>query len=162
VGLLSAFRRRPFLTPTERQQLADGLAHACRHAQARISLDIDERPKGDPEVRALTLFREWDLPEAERPTAVLVYACAATRQFAVVGGEAIRRIAPPAFWEQVRGELQRHFEDERYCDGLFKAIAQVAIELQRHSASPSEELARDHQTGAERTEGNSPAPDAAP
>ncbi len=139
MSLLSAFRRRPFLTPTERQQLADGLAHACLHARARISLVIDDRVQGDPQMRALALFREWDLPPAERPMAVLVYACAATRQFAVVGGEEIRRLAPPAFWEQVRGELQRHFDDERYCDGLFKAIAQVAIELQRHNAPSSTE-----------------------
>ncbi len=127
-----------------------------------MSLVIDERAQEEPEARALALFREWDLPEAERPTAVLVYACAATRQFALVGGEEIRQTTSPAYWEQVRGELQRHFEDERYCDGLFKAIAQVAIELQRHSASPSEEAIRDHQTGADRTEGNPHAPDAAP
>ncbi len=90
--------------------------------------------------------------------AVVVYACAATRQFAVVGGEEIRRLAPPAFWEQVQSELHRHFEDERYCDGLFKAIAQVAIELQRHSAGPLEEPIRDDQTGADRSEGQPPPP----
>jgi uncharacterized membrane protein YgcG len=162
VGLLSAFRRRPFLTPTEQQQLADGVAHACRHARARISLVIDEHAKGDPEARALTLLREWELPEAERPTAVLIYACAATRQFAVVGGEAIRRIAPPAFWDQVRGELQRHFEDERYCDGLFKAVAQVAIELHRHAASTSEETIGDDPMGSDRAGGDQRATGATP
>ncbi len=122
---------------------------------------IDDRAQGEPQTRALALFQAWDLPEAERPWAVVVYACAATRQFAVVGGEEIRRAAPPAFWEQVRGELQRHFEDERYCDGLFKAIAQVAIELQRHSASLPEESRRDNQTGADLSESHPPPPDTA-
>ncbi len=140
--------------------MADGLAHACRHAQASITLVIDERPKGDPEARARALFQEWDLSEAERPMAVLLYACAATRQFALQGGEAIRRLTPPAFWDQVRGELQRHFEDERYCDGLFKAIAQVAIELQRHAGSSTEGTPGANRTGVEGSTGGPPAVDA--
>jgi uncharacterized membrane protein len=101
---------------------------------------IDETSEGDPAIRAKRLFREWDLAEAERPAAVLVYACAATRRFAVVGGEAIRQVAPQAFWEALDRDLTRHFEEGRYCDGLFKAIAQVAIQLQYHfprESSPS-------------------------
>ncbi len=91
--------------------------------------------------------------------AILVYACAATRQFALVGGEAIRGIAPPTFWEQVRGELQRHFEDERYCDGLFKAVAQVAIELQRHTVMPREGSVRLEPSDEDHSMGGPPAPD---
>ena len=132
MDLLAAFRRPPFLTATEREQVEAGLATARRHAGAPIGLVIDDQPAGDPAVRAELLFREWDLPEAERPAAVLVYACAATRQFAVVGGEAIRRVAPQAFWEALDRDLTRHFEEGRYCDGLFKAVAQVAIQLQHH------------------------------
>ena len=130
--LLAAFRRPPFLTAIEREQVEAGLATARRHAGTPLGLVIDDQPMGDPAVRAELLFREWELTEAERPTAVLVYACAATRRFAVVGGEAIRRVAPQAFWEALDRDLARHFEEGRYCDGLFKAIAQVAIQLQHH------------------------------
>jgi len=120
------------LTATEREQVEAGLATARRHAGAPLGLVIDDQPVGDPAVRADLLFREWDLPEAERAAAVLVYACAATRRFAVVGGEAIRRVAPQAFWEALDRDLTRHFEEARYCDGLFKTIAQVAVQLQHH------------------------------
>jgi len=94
---------------------------------------------GDPAARARLLFEEWAIPTDERPRAILIYACGATHRFAVVGGEEVRRVAPAAFWEQVHVELQRHFDDERYCDGLFKAIAQVAIQSQHHFASPAPE-----------------------
>jgi len=128
---LRAFRR-PFLTDAERAQLLDGLAHACRHAGEPIGLIIDARASGEPEARAVSLFETWDMSAAARPRAVLVYANTATRRFAVVGGEEIRRVAPQAFWTQVNSELQRHFDDERYCDGLFKALAQIAIQLHHH------------------------------
>jgi uncharacterized membrane protein len=131
------------LTATEREQVEAGLATARRHAGTPLGLVIDNQPGGDPAVRAEQLFREWDLPEAERPAAVLVYACAATRRFAVVGGEAIRRVAPQAFWEVLDRNLTRHFEEGRYCDGLFKAIAQVAIQLQHHFSRDSPPLADD-------------------
>jgi uncharacterized membrane protein len=131
------------LTATEREQVEAGLATARRHAGTPLSLVIDDQPMGDPVIRADLLFREWDIAEAERPAAVLVYACAATRRFAVVGGEAIRRVAPQAFWEALDRDLTRHFEEGRYCDGLFKAIAQVAIQLQHHFPRDSPPLADD-------------------
>jgi uncharacterized membrane protein len=132
MDVLAAFRRPPFLTATEREQVEAGLATARRHAGAPIGLVIDEASEGDPAIRAERLLLEWDLAEAERPAAVLVYACAATRRFAVVGGEAIRRVAPQAFWDALDRDLTRHFGEGRYCDGLFKAVAQVAIQLQHH------------------------------
>ena len=132
MDLLGAFRRRPFLTPTEREQIEAGLATARRHAAAPIALIIDERAAGDPEVRARQLFQDWELADAKRSRAILVYACAATRRFAVIGGDEIRRVAPETFWKTLQGDLARHFEEARYCDGLFKAVANAAI--MQHSA----------------------------
>ena len=127
--LLGAFRRRPFLTLTEREQIEAGLATARRHAGAPLNLFIDERAAADPEGRARQVFQDWELADAERSRAILVYVCAATRRFAVVGGDEIRRTAPQAAWNNLQRNLARHFEEERYCDGLFKAVADVAIML---------------------------------
>lgn len=126
------FRLRRFLTVTEREQIAAALAEAGRHTRARIGLSIDERAATDPQVRARLQFQEWVLPEGERPTAVLVYVSAPSRTYAIVGGEEVHRLAPQTFWELVDRDLHHHFEEGRYCDGIFKAIAQVAIQLERH------------------------------
>lgn len=127
MNLLGAFRRRPFLTPTEREQIEAGLATARRHAAAPLGLIIEERAAGDHDVRAQQLFQDWELSDAERGRAMLVYACAATRRVDIVGGDEVRRAAPAVFWETLRRDLARHFEEERYCDGIFKAVANVAI-----------------------------------
>jgi uncharacterized membrane protein len=124
------FRRR-FLTAVERQQISAALEEACRHTRARIGLSIDEQATADPQARAHRLFRQWDLAEAERPTAVLVYVSARSRAYAVVSGEEVRRLAPGTFWEAVNRDLHHHFGEGRYCDGIFKAIAQVALQLER-------------------------------
>lgn len=129
---LSAFRLRRFLTVTEREQIAAALAEAGRHTRASIGLSIDERWAKAPQARARVLFEEWQLPEEERPTAVLVYVSAPSRTYAIVGGEEVHRVAPQTFWELVDRDLHHHFEEGRYCDGIFKAIAQVAIQLERH------------------------------
>jgi uncharacterized membrane protein len=105
------------------------LATARRHAGAPLTLFIDERAAADPEGRARQVFQEWELADAERSRAILVYVCAATRRFAVVGGDEIRRVAPQAAWNNLLRNLARHFQEERYCDGLFKAVADVAIML---------------------------------
>jgi uncharacterized membrane protein YgcG len=123
--------RRRFLTATERQQIAAALEEARRHTRARIGLSIDEQATADPQVRAHRLFGQWDLPETERPTAVLVYVSARSRAFAVVGGDEVRRVAPRTFWEAVNRDLHHHFDEGRYCDGIFKAVAQVALQLER-------------------------------
>lgn len=129
---LSSFRLRRFLTVTEREQIAAALAEAGRHTRARIGLSIDEQATRDPRARARILFQEWQLPEGERPTAVLVYVSAPSRTYAIVGGEEVHRVAPQTFWELVDRDLHHHFEEGRYCDGIFKAIAQVAIQLEHH------------------------------
>ena len=132
--------RRPFLTDTERSQLEAGLAHALRHAGAPIALRIDARAAGDPAARASALFAEWLLPPDERARAVLLYACAATRRFAVAAGESIHGAAPETFWTKLSDDLARHFREERYCDGLFKAIADISIQLRAfaHPTQPSD------------------------
>lgn len=136
MGLWAAFRLRRFLTPTEREQVAAALAEAARHTRARIGLTIDDQATGDPLGRARECFERWNLPEAERPTAIMVYVSAVSRTFAVVGGDEVECVAPRAFWEVVNRDLTHHFDEQRYCDGLFKAIAQVALQLQRHFPRP--------------------------
>ena len=149
--LLTAFPLRRFLTETERGQIAAGLDEASRHTRARIGLTIDERKTRDPQVRARALFQEWKLSENERPTAILVYVSAGSRSFAVIGGDEIQRLAPQTFWESVDRDLHHHFQEGRYCDGIFKAIAQVALQLQRHFPCEPEGGEEDSR------EGNDPA-----
>jgi uncharacterized membrane protein YgcG len=132
MNLLDALWGRPFLTPTEQEQIEAGLATARRHAGEPISLMIDARASGDPEARAVSLFAAWDIAPEARARAILLYVCAATRRFAVVGGDEVRRLAPPAFWKTLDRDLTRHFDEGRYCDGLFKAIAQIAVQLHVH------------------------------
>ena len=152
---LSAFRLRRFLTVTEREQIAAALAEAGRHTRARIGLSIDERAAKDPHARARIVFQEWQLPEGERPTAVLVYVSAPSRTYAIVGGEEVHRIAPQTFWELVDRDLHHHFEEGRYCDGIFKAIAQVAIQLERHFPRTPEEDPQARLSASEGTASNS-------
>ncbi len=93
MGFLDVFRRRRFLTAAEREQIQAALAEAGRHTRARIGLSIDERASKDPQARAQALFQQWDLPEDERATAVLVYVSAPSRTFAIVSGDQVRRDA---------------------------------------------------------------------
>ncbi len=130
--LVDAFRRRHFLTAEERAQIAAGLASAAAHSRARLGLVIDDAAAPDPADRARQRFREWSIPEAEKGTAILVYVSAASWNYAIVGGEEIRRVAPGAFWETVEADFKRHFDERRFCDGIFKALSQVAIQLKHH------------------------------
>jgi len=107
VDLLGAFRRRPFLTPTEREQIERGWhgAAARRRADRPDHRRAARRP---PSPRAATI-PGLELADAERSRAILVYACAATRRFAVLGGEEIRRVAPRLLGN-LAADLARHFE----------------------------------------------------
>ncbi len=86
MGLLDGYRRRRFLTAEERAQIEAGLASAAGHTQARLGLIIDEAAAPDAAGRARQCFQEWRIPEAEKGTAILVYASAASWNYAIVGG----------------------------------------------------------------------------
>ncbi|MFA5028119.1 MAG: TPM domain-containing protein [Candidatus Methylomirabilota bacterium] len=132
MALLDGYRRRRFLTAEERAQIEAGLASAAGHTRARLHLYIDDTAAPEASPRARQCFSAWRLDPAERETAVLVYVSAASWTHAVIGGEEIRRVAPAAFWEVVDSELRRHFAERRFCDGIFKALSQVAIQLKHH------------------------------
>jgi uncharacterized membrane protein len=141
VDLFSAFRRRRFLTAREREQIAAGLAEAQRYTAARIGLVIEERSLLDPRARAADLLAGWDIAESDRPTAVLLYARADPPAFAVEAGEAVRRLAPDAFWKALERDLHHHFDECRYCDAIFKGLAQIALQLER--LFPSRDVKRE-------------------
>ncbi len=130
MDLFAALRRR-FLTSREQAQLAAGLAEAQRYTRARIGLVVEERSRTAPAARARRLFEEWELTGPERASAVLLYACASPAGFAVEAGEEVRRGAPPAFWTALDRDLHHHFDAKRYCDALFKALAQIALQLEQ-------------------------------
>jgi len=129
---LDGYRRRRFLTAGERAQIEAGLASAARCTRARLTLVIDPAAAPGPAARARRCFESWPLSEVERPAAVLLYVSAASWRYAVVGGDEIRRVAPPAFWDTLERDLRRHFAERRFCDGIFKALAQIALQLQHH------------------------------
>ncbi len=123
--------RRRFLTPVEREQIAAGLAEAQRYTRARIGLVVEERSRLDPAARARNLFETWEIPEPERPSAVLLYARAAPPAFAVAAGDDVRREAPASFWDTLDRDLRHHFDERRYCDAIFKAVAHIALQLEQ-------------------------------
>jgi uncharacterized membrane protein len=127
---VSLFHRH-FLTAQEREQIGAGLAEAQRYTEARIGLVIEERSSLDPRERARSLFGAWEMAEAERPTAVLLYVRATPPAFAVTAGEEICRLAPDSFWDTLQRNLRHHFDDRRYCDAIFKAVAEIALQLEQ-------------------------------
>ncbi len=127
---LSILRRR-FLTAAEREQIAAGLAEAQRYTRARIGLVVEERSYLDPAARARELFDGWEIGEPDRPTGVLLYARAAPPAFAVAAGEDVRRLAPASFWDTLDRDLRHHFDERRYCDAIFKAVAHIALQLEQ-------------------------------
>lgn len=159
MGLLAAIRRRRFLTAAERAQIAAALAGIPRHTTARVDLCIDQEASADPQARAESLFRQWNLPQPEHARAILVYISAVSRNFALVGGEEIRRVAPQAFWEAVRRDLHHHVVERRFCDGIFKALAQVTVQLQHHFPRAADNPSEGRAGAAESDGGNTNAGD---
>ena len=131
MGLFALLRRRPFLTPDERKQIAAGLAEAARCTRARIGLVIEARAREDPSTLAPRRLEEF-LPEAERGRAILLYVREHPPGFAVAAGEEVRRVTPIPFWELLDRDLRHHFDEARYCDGIFKALSQIALQLEHH------------------------------
>jgi uncharacterized membrane protein len=129
--------RRHFLTEAEREQIGAGLAEAQRYTRARIGLVIEERSSLDPPVRARSLFGVWEMDDRDRATALLLYVRARPPAFAVTAGDDVWRLAPQSFWQTLERDLQHHFDEERYCDAVFKALASIALQLEQLFPRPA-------------------------
>jgi len=122
-------RARTFLTKEERQSIESAIAEAELRTSGEIRIHIETFCPTEPKERALRTFRILGMRKTACRNAVLIYVACNSRKVAVLGDKGINNVVPHGFWKDVVSLLTSSFAEEKYAEGLKKAVLLVGEKL---------------------------------
>lgn len=81
---------------------------------------------------ATAQFEKLGMKKTRHRNAVLIYVAPQSRQFAVVGDEAVHRQCGDAFWQSLAAEMTGHFQKSEFTEGIIHAVQKAGELLAKH------------------------------
>jgi uncharacterized membrane protein len=122
---------RDFFSEEEKKQIADAIAAAERNTSGEIRVHIEDHCPLDVLNHAISVFKKIGMDRTELQNGALFYFAVQDRKFAVVADKGINDAVPADFWDVIRTEMQKEFQDEHFVEGLCKAIETTGEKLKK-------------------------------
>ncbi|MBS1933336.1 MAG: TPM domain-containing protein, partial [Bacteroidetes bacterium] len=122
----SLFKKKPFFTDEEQQEIVAAIASAEKQTSGEIRVYIENRCRFlDPIDRAAEAFYALKMENTEAHNAVLVYVAIKDRQLALYGDKGIHEKVGSKFWNEEVKLILSHFNKENYKEGLISIITGI-------------------------------------
>lgn len=121
-----------FFTREQQAQIRAAIKQAEQNTSGEIRVHIETSISGDVLDRAAWIFKKIGMHKTESRNGVLFYLAVSNKKFSVIGDWAINRKVTPDFWDETRKIVERHFREEKYCDGLVEGILLIGKQLKEH------------------------------
>ena len=82
--------------------------------------------------RAFEVFKKLKIHKTELRNGVLFYLAVKNRKFAIIGDEAINKVVPEDFWEELKLDMLDAFREGNFTDGLVDGITKTGTYLKKH------------------------------
>ncbi len=131
---------RTFLTRSEREQVAAAIRDAEGRTSGEVVVHLAERAQHMPTVEARKAFERIGMARTRERNGVLFFVSVRDHKLAVIGDKGIHDRVTQEFWNGVIHEVEAHFGEGRFGDGLSQGIATVAAELARYFPRRADDL----------------------
>ncbi|MDR3715977.1 MAG: TPM domain-containing protein [Puia sp.] len=127
------FRRKPFFTEAENQQIVDAIRSAERQTSGEIRVYVESHCRFvDPLDRAAEVFTALKMEKTAARNAVLVYIALKDRQLALLGDKGIHEKVGNGFWNEKVRIMLSHFSRAGYAEGLARIVTEIGETLRAH------------------------------
>jgi len=123
---------KDFLSEKEQVRIKKAIESAEQRTSGEIRLRLEPFCKIDVLDRSADVFALLHMHETEFRNGVLFYVAYKDRKFAIIGDAGINVKVGEAFWNEEKDILEKHFKENKYADGLEKAILLAGEKLQEH------------------------------
>jgi uncharacterized membrane protein len=131
--VFSFFRKKPFFTEAEQQQIIEAVRNAEQRTSGEIRIFIENRCRYmDALDRAAELFFRLRMEQTKDRNGVLLYVAMKDRQLAVFGDEGIHRKVGTEYWNKEVHLLIRNFNREDYAAGIRDCVKDIGEALHQH------------------------------
>jgi len=121
-----------FFTKEQQAQVRAAIKEAEQNTSGEIRVHIETSFSGDILDRAAWIFKKIGMHKTESRNGVLFYLAVTNKKFAVIGDRGINREVPGDFWDETKRIIEKHFREEKYCDGLAEGILMIGKQLKEH------------------------------
>jgi uncharacterized membrane protein len=145
-----------FFTKEQQVLICDAIKEAEKATSGEIRIHVETQFSGDVLDRAAWIFKRIGMHKTEKRNGVLFYLAVTNRKFAIIGDLGINSKVPENFWDEIKGVLEKHFQETKFTEGLIKGIIAAGSQLKEHFPHQKndvnelpDEISFDDQTGIE-------------
>lgn len=118
-----------FLTAQEEKAVIQAIQKAEKNTSGEIRVHIEDQTEKPTLERAATVFLYLKMDQTQQRNGILLYVGVSSKQFAILGDEGINKVIPKAYWEEEKQAVLKFFFQEKYQEGLVKAIENIGKKL---------------------------------
>lgn len=138
--------KKGILFDADKERIKTAIAAAEANTSGEIRVQVEPTCKGDAFERARALFEKLGMTATAERNGVLIYLAWKDRKLAVLGDAGIDVKVGADYWNGIVEMIVTDFRDDRYGDGLVKAVTEVGRRLSDHfprKADDRNELSND-------------------
>jgi uncharacterized membrane protein len=119
-------------TEAQQKEIVRAIKEAEQNTSGEIQVHIENHCKKEVFERAKEVFAKLKMHETGLRNGVLFYLAVKDHKFAILGDEGIDKVVPAHFWEDIKDDMQAHFREGRFTEGLCNGISRAGEQLKSH------------------------------
>lgn len=123
---------RDFFSEEQQRAITLAVSEAESKTSGEIRVHIENSFKGEVLDRAAFLFKQLGMDKTEHSNGVLIYLAVKSKKFAIIGDKGIHKVVPENFWDSIKEEMLKDFRENRFDEGLVKAIRSTGDHLKKN------------------------------
>jgi len=120
---------KDFLNQLRHDDIVAAIREAEQKTSGEICVFISHKKLADARAAAERAFVRLGMTKTREHNGVLIFVAPRTRQFAVIGDEAVHKRCGDEFWQHLATEMSGHFRKSEFNQGILHAIRKAGALL---------------------------------
>lgn len=121
-----------FFTEEQKEAIRKAIECAEGKTSGEIRVHIEQKCKGDVVKQAEKVFGILKMNTTVERNGVLIYLAVDSRVFSIYGDKGIHEKVPNGFWDSTSKEMEKHFRNAEFSQGLIAGIEMAGDQLAKH------------------------------
>lgn len=121
-----------FFSDPQKEAIRKAIESAEGKTSGEIRVHIDMVCKGNTVETAEKVFAKLKMHNTEERNGVLIYLAVDSHVFAIYGDKGIHEKVPAGFWDSTSIEMEKHFRNAEFTEGLIVGINMAGEQLAKH------------------------------
>lgn len=123
---------KAFHQQLEDQKIVTAIQSAESKTSGEIRVFISDAEPADPMAGAKLQFERMEMANTRDRNGVLIFVAPKSRNFAILGDQAVNAKCGEQFWKKIADEMTSRFKQGQFTDGIIHGIAAAGEVLAQH------------------------------